>query len=93
MTQTLQRAYLQRDSKPVDLLIWNPFLVPNEDSSHGREEFTSGGMLALQSAPYAVDQGPSGPFGVQVGVKFADLARTPESLSGHKAAVVREYGE
>lgn len=77
----------------MHFLILNLLFVPNEDTRHGREQFTRGGMLALKSAPYGAHQGPSGPLRVQVGVKFADLARTPEPLSGHKAAVVREYGE
>lgn len=88
-----QRACVQTGSKPVHFLILNPLFVPEEDAGHGREQFTRRGMLALESAPYAAHQGPSGPLRVQVRVKFADLTRTPEPLSGYEAAVVREYGE
>lgn len=84
---------LKTDNRPVHFLILNLLFVPNEDTRHGREQFTRGRMLALKSAPYAAHQGPSGPLRVQVGVKFADLTCTPEPLSGYKAAVVREYGE
>lgn len=77
----------------MNLLILNLLLVPHEDTSHCCEQPPSGGVLALQSAPYAPNQGPPGPLGVQVGVKLADLTGTPESLSRHEAAVVRKYRE
>lgn len=85
--------HLKRDFKPANFLILNLLVVPYEDASNGREEFPIRGMLALKSAPYVPNQGPPGPLGVQVGVKLADLTGTPEPLSGHKAAVVRKYGE
>lgn len=85
--------HLNREFTPVYFLILNLLLVPHEETSHGRHKFPSGGVLALKSAPYVPNQGPSGALGVQVGVKLADLTSTPEPLSGHKAAVVRKYGE
>lgn len=79
--------------KPANFLILNLLLVPHEEASHGRDEFPTGGVLALKSAPYVTNQGPSGALGVKVGVKLTDLTSTPEPLSGHETAVVRKYGE
>lgn len=91
--KTQPRVPLRTELKPANFLILNLLLVPHEEPSHGRDEFPTGGVLALKSAPYATNQGPSGALGVKVGVKLADLTSTPEPLSGHKAAVVRKYGE
>ena len=85
--------HLKKDFKPANFLILNLLVVPYEDACNGREEFPIRSMLALKSAPYVPNQGPPGPLGVQVGVKLADLTGTSEPLSGHKAAVVRKYGE
>lgn len=80
-------------TKPADFLILNLLILPHEDTSQGRDKFPVWAVLALKSAPYAPNQGPPGPLGVQVRVKLADLTCTPEPLAGHKAAVVCKYGE
>ena len=83
----------KKDFIPADFFILNLLIVPDENTCHGRDKFPSGCMLALKSAPYAPNQGPPGPLRVQVGVKLTDLTGTSEPLSGHKATVVRKYGQ
>lgn len=81
----------ERISKPADFLILNLLILPHEHTSQGRDKFPVAGVLALKSAPYAPNQGPPGPLGIQVGVKLGDLTCTPEPLACHKAAMVCKY--
>lgn len=93
MWSTNAECILEKDIKPLNLFILNLVILPHEDTRQGRDKFPSRRVLALESSPYVTDQGPPGPLGVQVGVKLADLASTPEPLSGYEATVVHKYGE
>lgn len=79
--------------KPVNLLVFDLLVVPYEDPRHGRDELPSRGVLALEFSPYVAHQGFPGPLRVEVGVQLGYLTGSPQPLSGHEAAVIREYGQ